>query len=366
MTSLIDVVLLLLIFFMMSTRVRRRVASAGASAGGRVQPDASALRDAVEIEVTAEGGYRVNGRDAHQQQPGHAVGALSRAASGQPGRARDHPGGRSRHASVRGHGDGRRGTAWLPADQHRHGPRWIRRAVTKRARAGADRRLARPTAGCSGTCGRTRACSLFGVLGMIDVCGHGCGLGRVRALLPRRHVRRAATRAWSGWCRRPWSACSCCAASAISCRPTALDTSGGTSSRRCAPRSSIATCTCPSPIFDSQASGTLLSQLTYNTEQVAQATTDSITVFIRDTLTIVGLLGYLLYLNWRLTLFSLIVGPLIALPDPPHQPAVPPLQRADPGLDGRRHAGCEGGDRGAACGPRVQRAGSPGADVRDR
>jgi subfamily B ATP-binding cassette protein MsbA len=69
----------------------------------------------------------------------------------------------------------------------------------------------------------------------------------------------------------------------------------------------------PVAFFDSQASGTLLSRLTYNTEQVAQATTDSITVFIRDTLTIAGLVGYLFYMNWRLTLFSLIVGPLIAL-----------------------------------------------------
>ena len=56
----------------------------------------------------------------------------------------------------------------------------------------------------------------------------------------------------------------------------------------------------------------LLSRLTYNTEQVATATTDSITVFIRDTLTIIGLIGYLLYLNPKLTLFSLVVAPLIA------------------------------------------------------
>ncbi len=68
----------------------------------------------------------------------------------------------------------------------------------------------------------------------------------------------------------------------------------------------------PVAYFDTQASGVLLSKLTYNTEQVATATTDSITVFVRDTLTIVGLIGYLLYLNPKLTLFSLIVGPLIA------------------------------------------------------
>jgi ATP-binding cassette, subfamily B, bacterial MsbA len=69
----------------------------------------------------------------------------------------------------------------------------------------------------------------------------------------------------------------------------------------------------PVAYFDTNPSGALLSKLTYNTEQVATATTDSVTVFIRDTLTIIGLIGYLLYLNPKLTLFSLVVGPLIAV-----------------------------------------------------
>jgi len=69
----------------------------------------------------------------------------------------------------------------------------------------------------------------------------------------------------------------------------------------------------PVSYFDTNPSGVLLSKLTYNTEQVATATTDSVTVFIRDTLTILGLIGYLLYLNPKLTLISLIVGPLIAM-----------------------------------------------------
>ncbi len=68
----------------------------------------------------------------------------------------------------------------------------------------------------------------------------------------------------------------------------------------------------PVGYFDRNSAGVLLSKLTYNTEQVATATTDSITVFIRDTLTILGLIGYLLYMNWRLTLFALTVGPIIA------------------------------------------------------
>jgi subfamily B ATP-binding cassette protein MsbA len=68
----------------------------------------------------------------------------------------------------------------------------------------------------------------------------------------------------------------------------------------------------PVTFFDHSSSGMLLSRLTFNTEQVATATTDSITVFIRDTLAIIGLISYLLYLNPKLTLISLVVAPLIA------------------------------------------------------
>ncbi len=68
----------------------------------------------------------------------------------------------------------------------------------------------------------------------------------------------------------------------------------------------------PVTFFDRSSSGVLLSRLTFNTEQVATATTDSITVFIRDTLAIIGLIGYLFYVNPKLTLISLVVAPLIA------------------------------------------------------
>jgi subfamily B ATP-binding cassette protein MsbA len=68
----------------------------------------------------------------------------------------------------------------------------------------------------------------------------------------------------------------------------------------------------PVSFFDRQASGVLLSRLTYNTEQVATATTDSVTIFIRDSLVIIGLISYLLYVNTRLTLISLVVAPIVA------------------------------------------------------
>jgi ATP-binding cassette, subfamily B, bacterial MsbA len=68
----------------------------------------------------------------------------------------------------------------------------------------------------------------------------------------------------------------------------------------------------PSLYFDGQQSGQMLSRLTYNIELVAEASTNAITVVIRDTLTIVGLVGFLLYLNWELALFTFIAAPLIS------------------------------------------------------
>ena len=67
----------------------------------------------------------------------------------------------------------------------------------------------------------------------------------------------------------------------------------------------------PVSYFDRNGVAQLLSRLTYNIELVAEAATNAVTFIIRDTLTIVGLIGYLLYLNWKLTLFALAVAPLI-------------------------------------------------------
>jgi subfamily B ATP-binding cassette protein MsbA len=66
----------------------------------------------------------------------------------------------------------------------------------------------------------------------------------------------------------------------------------------------------PVSFFDRNGVAQLLSRLTYNIELVAEAATNAITFIIRDTLTIVGLVAWLLYLNWRLALFALAVGPL--------------------------------------------------------
>ena len=46
---------------------------------------------------------------------------------------------------------------------------------------------------------------------------------------------------------------------------------------------------------------------------VTAAATSVLTVAVQDTIRVAGLLGYLLYLNWQLTLIAIAVGPPIAL-----------------------------------------------------
>ncbi|MCP5328754.1 MAG: lipid A export permease/ATP-binding protein MsbA [Sinobacteraceae bacterium] len=68
----------------------------------------------------------------------------------------------------------------------------------------------------------------------------------------------------------------------------------------------------PTRYYDGSATGQLLSRLTYNVELVAEATTSAVTVLIRDTLTIVGLLAMLFWFNWQLAAFALTLAPLIS------------------------------------------------------
>ena len=68
----------------------------------------------------------------------------------------------------------------------------------------------------------------------------------------------------------------------------------------------------PVRYYEQAATGDLLSRLTLNIERVAEATTNSVTVLIRDTLTIIGLIGMLFWYNWRLAAFVLLLAPPIS------------------------------------------------------
>lgn len=64
--------------------------------------------------------------------------------------------------------------------------------------------------------------------------------------------------------------------------------------------------------FDSNNSGYMISRITHNVNQVAQATTDAVRKVVQEGLTAVGLLGYLFYMDWRLSLIFLVITPIIA------------------------------------------------------
>lgn len=71
--------------------------------------------------------------------------------------------------------------------------------------------------------------------------------------------------------------------------------------------------TLPASFYDKSTSGQLMSKLLYDVEQVADAATDAILVLVRDTLTIVGLLAWMIYLNGLLSLIILLTVPFIGL-----------------------------------------------------
>jgi subfamily B ATP-binding cassette protein MsbA len=69
----------------------------------------------------------------------------------------------------------------------------------------------------------------------------------------------------------------------------------------------------PAKFFDDHSSGALLSKVAYDVSGVAGAATTVLTVLVKDSIAIVGLLAWLFYLNWKLTLIALVIGPPVAL-----------------------------------------------------
>ena len=68
----------------------------------------------------------------------------------------------------------------------------------------------------------------------------------------------------------------------------------------------------PSSYYSDNLSGRLMSRIAYDVSGVAGAATSALTSLVKDSLSIIGLMGWLVYLNWRLTLITLSVVPFIA------------------------------------------------------
>ena len=69
----------------------------------------------------------------------------------------------------------------------------------------------------------------------------------------------------------------------------------------------------PARFFDDHTSGSLLSKVAYDVTGVSSAATTVLTVMVRDSIAVIGLLGWLLYLNWKLTLIALLIAPPVGL-----------------------------------------------------
>ncbi len=69
----------------------------------------------------------------------------------------------------------------------------------------------------------------------------------------------------------------------------------------------------PTQIFHTQPASQWISRLLYDVDNINQAATNVLVTAIRESLTALALLSYLLYLDWRLTLITLTIGPVIAI-----------------------------------------------------
>ncbi len=69
----------------------------------------------------------------------------------------------------------------------------------------------------------------------------------------------------------------------------------------------------PAENFQRDASGLLISKIVFEVGNVTAAATKVVTVAIKDSLIVLSLMAWLLYLNWKLTLIVLVLVPIMAL-----------------------------------------------------
>ncbi|WMY94844.1 MAG: lipid A ABC transporter ATP-binding protein/permease MsbA [Arsenophonus sp.] len=68
----------------------------------------------------------------------------------------------------------------------------------------------------------------------------------------------------------------------------------------------------PITFFDKQSTGTLLSRITYDSEQVASSSSGTLITIVRESSYIIGLFCLMFYHSWQLSLILIILGPIVA------------------------------------------------------
>lgn len=69
----------------------------------------------------------------------------------------------------------------------------------------------------------------------------------------------------------------------------------------------------PVSYFSTHSAGTIIAQLVNDVQNVTQSLASVLVIMVRDTCVILGLLGWLLYLNWQLTMIAFVLIPMVAL-----------------------------------------------------
>jgi len=71
--------------------------------------------------------------------------------------------------------------------------------------------------------------------------------------------------------------------------------------------------TLPSRFFETQATGTILSRMSYNVEMVAESVTNVVVILVRDSLTVVAAIALMIYQSPRLFVSVVLIFPVIAV-----------------------------------------------------
>jgi len=69
----------------------------------------------------------------------------------------------------------------------------------------------------------------------------------------------------------------------------------------------------PAEQFEREASGLLISRIVFEVTNVTAAVTRALTTIVRDSIVVLGLVGWLVYLNWKLTLVALMLIPVMTV-----------------------------------------------------
>ena len=69
----------------------------------------------------------------------------------------------------------------------------------------------------------------------------------------------------------------------------------------------------PSSFYDVYSTGSLLSKFTFDVTQIKEAATNAITTIVRDSLSVIGLLAWMFYIDWELSLIAMVCAPFITV-----------------------------------------------------